>query len=108
MKGLDPQNFNRDLAPESRVASAIDLAHPARTERCQDFIGAQPVSSQKRHINTVPQLWFKSDDRQRNETGGQRPALLDKSTEGLDLLMQKSAWQLAESAGKIEACQIGR
>ncbi len=35
------QDLDRDLALEVRVRGAIDLAHPARAERRDDFVGAQ-------------------------------------------------------------------
>ena len=36
------QHLDRDLAAEPRVARAIDLAHPARAERRDDLVGAEP------------------------------------------------------------------
>ena len=35
------QHFDRDVAPETRVARAIHLAHAARAERGEDFIRAE-------------------------------------------------------------------
>ena len=32
------QNFDGDYSIEARVASAVDLAHPARAERGDDFV----------------------------------------------------------------------
>jgi hypothetical protein len=29
------------LAPQARVAGAIDLAHSACSERCEDFVGSE-------------------------------------------------------------------
>ena len=43
------KNFDRDLAVEFRIARAIDLAHTARAERCDDFI--RPESSSDRHAH---------------------------------------------------------
>ena len=36
------QNLDRDFAIELRVTRAIDLAHPAGTERCDDLVGPEP------------------------------------------------------------------
>ena len=35
------QHLDRDVAPEPRVARAVDLAHPARAERDEDLVGAE-------------------------------------------------------------------
>jgi hypothetical protein len=32
------QNFQRNLAAEARIASAIDFAHSARAERRENFV----------------------------------------------------------------------
>ena len=36
------QDFERDVAPQLRVARAIDLAHSAGADSAGDFIGAEP------------------------------------------------------------------
>ena len=38
------QDLDRDVAIERRVARAVDLAHPARTERADDFVGTQALA----------------------------------------------------------------
>jgi hypothetical protein len=43
------QEFNCDHAVESRVASAINLTHPARAKRRDDLVRAQASSGSKRH-----------------------------------------------------------
>ena len=47
---LGPQALDRDLAPEPRVARAVDLAHASRAERAQDLVGseARPRSQARR------------------------------------------------------------
>jgi len=32
------QNLDRDDAVETRITSTVDLAHAARTQRCNDFV----------------------------------------------------------------------
>ena len=43
------QDLDGDVATEPRVSGAIDLAHPAGTERCDDFVGAESISRGKGH-----------------------------------------------------------
>jgi hypothetical protein len=43
------QHLDGDLTPKARVAGAIDLAHPAGTERCQDLIWAKTGSGRQTH-----------------------------------------------------------
>jgi len=38
---LRRQHLDRHLAPEPRVAGAVHLAHPARTDRGEDLVGAE-------------------------------------------------------------------
>ena len=33
------EHLDRDVAPEARIARAVDLAHAARAEQADDFIG---------------------------------------------------------------------
>ena len=40
------QNFERDVAPELRVARAIHLAHAARAEQCVDLVDADASTGQ--------------------------------------------------------------
>ena len=35
------QNFDSDIAPQARVASAIHFAHSARAQRLDDLIGSE-------------------------------------------------------------------
>ena len=35
------QDFQRDVAPELRVARPVDLAHPAGAEQRQNLVGAE-------------------------------------------------------------------
>ena len=43
------QDFDRDVAPESRVLGPIDLPHPSRAEGGQDFVRAEACSGCQRH-----------------------------------------------------------
>ena len=43
------QDFDRDVAIELRVARAIHLAHAARTQRFEDFVGPDPRAYAHRH-----------------------------------------------------------
>ncbi len=38
------EEFDRDVAPEPRVARAIHVAHPTGTKRGNDFVGSEPLS----------------------------------------------------------------
>jgi hypothetical protein len=42
------EDFDRDVAAQPCVASAIDLAHPARADHCLDFEDADATSCQRR------------------------------------------------------------
>ena len=44
------ENLDRDVAPEARVARAIDLAHPARAEQRIDFVGTEMDTGCERHV----------------------------------------------------------
>ncbi len=41
------KDLDRDLAAESRIAGAIDLAHSARTQQRFDLVHAQPTTDQR-------------------------------------------------------------
>ena len=41
---LERQDLDRDLAPEARVASAVDLSHPAFTQQVDDLVRTEPRS----------------------------------------------------------------
>jgi hypothetical protein len=43
------QNFNRDDSIQASVASAIDLSHPARAKRGEDFVGPKSRSRGDRY-----------------------------------------------------------
>jgi hypothetical protein len=43
------EDLDRDVATESSVARAIDLAHPARSERADDFVWSDPSPSRQLH-----------------------------------------------------------
>ncbi len=43
------KNFNGYLAPQARVAGAVDFPHPTRTERREDFVRAKPSSGNQGH-----------------------------------------------------------
>ncbi len=43
------ENFDCDLAPEPRILGAVHLAHPARPERRQDFVGAETGAGGERY-----------------------------------------------------------
>ena len=42
-KHVRRENLDRDRAIEPRVARLVDLAHAARAERREDFVGAEAV-----------------------------------------------------------------
>src|SRR5262245_11839017 len=48
------QNLHCDLAAETCIASAIDFAHPARTERRDDFVRSELVAWRERHVLDLP------------------------------------------------------
>ena len=43
------ENLESELPTETRVARAIDLPHPARSERSHDFVGSESRAGCKRH-----------------------------------------------------------
>jgi hypothetical protein len=43
------QHLYGDVAPETRVSGAIDLAHGAMAQQSDDFIGPEPVPRPQRH-----------------------------------------------------------
>ena len=43
------QDFDRHVAPEARIARFVDLTHPARAERRDDFINAETNAGRERH-----------------------------------------------------------
>src|SRR5262249_31793989 len=45
------ENFERDVAIEFRIAGAIDLAHPARSEQRRDFVVAESHARREGHVN---------------------------------------------------------
>ena len=44
------QHLDGDGALEARVARPVDLAHAARADRREDFVGAEPMACGKRQI----------------------------------------------------------
>src|SRR5262249_11876216 len=44
------ERFQRDDPAEARVSRAIHLAHAARSERADDFIGADTNAGRERHV----------------------------------------------------------
>ena len=51
-RGVRGKNLDRDVAPEPRVAGAIDLAHPAGAEQRKDFVGTEMDTGCQRHDST--------------------------------------------------------
>jgi hypothetical protein len=45
------QDFDRNLASELGVLRPIDLPHPARAERREDLVGAEPCACGERHLD---------------------------------------------------------
>ena len=43
------QDLDRDIAPETRVAGAVDLAHAAGTERVRDGVRTELATRRERH-----------------------------------------------------------
>ena len=43
------QYLDGDLAPEARVPCAVDLAHAARPDRADDFVGTDVTAAKERH-----------------------------------------------------------
>ena len=44
------QDFDGHVAPELGVVRLIDLAHPARADWCEDFVGAEMGASRDGHF----------------------------------------------------------
>ena len=44
------QDFDRHLAPELRIAGAVDLAHPARAKGGQDLMRAETRTGGQGHV----------------------------------------------------------
>src|SRR5262245_21626296 len=49
------EHLHRDIAAEARVASTVDLTHPTRAERRNDFVRAEASTSVERHRDSLPQ-----------------------------------------------------
>ena len=49
VRGERRQDLEGDLATEPRVARAVDLAHAARAEGAEDFVGAEPGARGQGH-----------------------------------------------------------
>ena len=49
------QRFDRHLAAEARVVRAVHLAHAARSERCDDLVGADAGALRQWHRPNLPQ-----------------------------------------------------
>jgi len=58
------QRLDRDVAPEARVAGAIDLAHAAGAERRDDLEGAEAGSGGQGHRGTLPERDVVADPEQ--------------------------------------------
>ena len=50
-RDLARQDFDRDVAADARIAGPVDLAHAARTEGVDDFVGAEFGACVQRHVN---------------------------------------------------------
>ena len=46
------QDFQRDVAVELAVPRPVHLAHPARAQRRENFIGTEPTTDGDRHLNS--------------------------------------------------------
>ena len=64
------QNFERDIAIESRVARAIDLAHSAFANLGRDFVDAETGAGDERQCGAIipaapecPRDWFSGSER---------------------------------------------
>ena len=55
---LAGQQFHRDNTAEPRISGLVHLAHTARTDGCQDLIGAQSGSGSKGHKECRPILAY--------------------------------------------------
>jgi hypothetical protein len=47
---LARKHLDRDLAPEPRVASAVDLAHASAPEGRDHLVGTEPGTARQRHL----------------------------------------------------------
>ncbi len=45
------KNLQRDIAPEARIACAIDFAHAASTERREDLVRSEFCAGGKGHVS---------------------------------------------------------
>ncbi len=52
--GLGWQDLDRHVAAKSRVLRPVDLAHSARTEGCENFVGAETSACGERHLAPRP------------------------------------------------------
>jgi hypothetical protein len=52
------RNLDRDIPPETRIASAVNLAHAARTYWGQDLVRSQPIAERERHPKIIPLKTF--------------------------------------------------
>jgi len=43
-------DFDRDVAPQPRIAGAIHLTHASRADQRENFVGAEFVAGRKRHL----------------------------------------------------------
>ena len=43
-------DFDRNVTIEARIPRAVYLAHPARADRRQDLVRAEPISRDQRHM----------------------------------------------------------
>ena len=43
------QDFDRDIAPEPRIARAVDVAHPAAADQRDDLVSPESGSTRQRH-----------------------------------------------------------
>ena len=70
------QHLDRHLAMELRIARAIDLAHSARADRAEDFIGTYESSCGYRHVSGVRGLYAAGVSRSRGSTDSPRSSHL--------------------------------
>jgi len=47
------QDFRRDIAPELGIPGTIYFAHSARTNSSEDFIGADAIARDQRHLGWI-------------------------------------------------------
>ena len=53
VRGVRPQDLERDMAPEPKVVGEIDRAHPAPTDEPDDPVRAEDVALPHRHRPTI-------------------------------------------------------